>query len=73
MSKFKALRIHKVAAGSEARFDSVSIDDLTPGEVIIRVAYSCLNYKDALAVTGKAPIVRGAVRTAGIEIGRAHV
>jgi acrylyl-CoA reductase (NADPH) len=68
MSKFKALRIHRVDAGSEARFDSVSIDQLTPGEVVIRVAYSCLNYKDALAVTGKAPIVRGAVRTAGIDL-----
>jgi acrylyl-CoA reductase (NADPH) len=68
MSKFKALRIHQVEAGSEARFDSVSIDDLTPGEVVIRVAYSCLNYKDALAVTGKAPITRGAVRTAGIDL-----
>jgi acrylyl-CoA reductase (NADPH) len=68
MSKFKALRIHRVGEGSEARFDSVSIDELTPGEVVIRVAYSGLNYKDALAVTGKAPIVRGAVRTAGIDL-----
>jgi acrylyl-CoA reductase (NADPH) len=68
MSKFKALRIHRVDSGSEARFDSVSIDELTPGAVVIRVAYSCLNYKDALAVTGKAPIVRGAVRTAGIDL-----
>lgn len=67
MSKFTALRVHRLESGSEARFDSVSIDDLTPGEVVVRVAYSCLNYKDALAVTGKAPIVRGAVRTAGID------
>jgi acrylyl-CoA reductase (NADPH) len=67
MPKFTALRIHRLESGSEARFDSVSIDDLTPGEVVVRVAYSCLNYKDALAVTGKAPITRGAVRTAGID------
>jgi acrylyl-CoA reductase (NADPH) len=68
MSKFKALRIHRLEKGSEARFDEISIDDLSPGEVVIRVAYSCLNYKDALAVTGTAPIVRGAVRTAGIDL-----
>ena len=68
MSTFKALRIHRVEGGTQSRFDTVSIDDLTPGEVVIRVAYSCLNYKDALAVTGYAPITRGAVRTAGIDL-----
>ena len=68
MSTFKALRVHRVEGGTQARFDTVSIEDLTPGEVVIRIAYSCLNYKDALAVTGKAPITRGAVRTAGIDL-----
>ncbi|HTV94799.1 MAG TPA: YhdH/YhfP family quinone oxidoreductase [Steroidobacteraceae bacterium] len=68
MSTFKALRVHRSANGFRARFDQVSLDDLTPGEVVIRIAYSCINYKDALAVTGKAPIVRGAVRTAGIDL-----
>lgn len=68
MSTFKALRIHRVEGGTRARFDTVSLHDLSPGEVLIRVAYSCLNYKDALAVSGKAPITRGAVRTAGIDL-----
>jgi acrylyl-CoA reductase (NADPH) len=68
MSTFKALRIHRIEGGTRARFDTVSLHDLTPGEVVIRVAYSCLNYKDALAVSGKAPITRGAVRTAGIDL-----
>ena len=68
MSTFKALRIHRVEGGTRSRFDTVSLHDLTPGEVVIRVAYSCLNYKDALAVSGKAPITRGAVRTAGIDL-----
>jgi len=35
---------------------------------VIRVAYSGINYKDALAISGKAPIVRGAIRTAGIDL-----
>jgi acrylyl-CoA reductase (NADPH) len=65
---FKAIRVHRVEGGSEARLEDVSLEQLTPGEVVIRVAYSCLNYKDALAVSGKAPIVRGAVRTAGIDL-----
>jgi len=68
LSTFKALRIHRVDGGTRARFDTVSLHDLTPGEVVIRVAYSCLNYKDALAVSGKAPITRGAVRIAGIDL-----
>ena len=68
MSTFKALRVHRVEGGTRSRFDTVSLHDLTPGEVVIRVAYSCLNYKDALAVSGKAPITRGAVRTAGIDL-----
>jgi NADPH2:quinone reductase len=68
MSTFKALRIHRVEGGTRARFDTVSLHDLTPGEVVIRVAYSCLNYKDALAVSGKAPITRGGARVAGIDL-----
>jgi acrylyl-CoA reductase (NADPH) len=68
MSTFRALRVHRVEGGSEARLEDVSLEQLTPGEVVIRVAYSGLNYKDALAVTGKAPITRGAIRTAGIDL-----
>jgi acrylyl-CoA reductase (NADPH) len=67
-SSFKALRVHRSDKGSEARFDRISLEELTPGDVVIRVAYSCINYKDALAISGKAPIVRGAVRTAGIDL-----
>jgi acrylyl-CoA reductase (NADPH) len=68
MPPFKALRIHRTDSGSQARIESLSLDQLSAGEVTIRVAYSGINYKDALAVTGKAPIVRGAVRTAGIDL-----
>ncbi|MEP7246779.1 MAG: acryloyl-CoA reductase [Gammaproteobacteria bacterium] len=64
---FKALRVHRTAEGTVARFDKMSRDELSPGNVVIRVAYSCINYKDALAVTGKGAIVRGSPRTAGID------
>jgi acrylyl-CoA reductase (NADPH) len=68
MSSFKALRVHKTESGLTARFDSMSLNDLTPGNVVIRVAYSCLNYKDALAVTGKGAILRGLPKTPGIDL-----
>jgi len=68
MTTFKALRIHKSGTYSESRFDMIGLADLTPGDVVIRVAYSCVNYKDALAVTGKGAITRGSPRTAGIDL-----
>jgi acrylyl-CoA reductase (NADPH) len=68
MAGFKALRVQQGPGGRFARFESVTLDELTPGDVVIRVAYSCLNYKDALAVTGKGSIARGYPRTAGIDL-----
>jgi len=68
MSTFKALRVHQVEKTFQARFEQIQLSDLTPGEVVIRVAYSCLNYKDALAVTGKSRIMRAMPRVAGIDL-----
>jgi acrylyl-CoA reductase (NADPH) len=68
MATFKALRVQQGSGGRFARFESVTLDDLTPGDVVVRVAYSCLNYKDALAVTGKGSIARGYPRTAGVDL-----
>ncbi len=68
MSSFKALRVQQGPNGRFARLVSVTLDELTPGDVIVRVAYSGLNYKDALAVTGKGAIARGYPRTAGIDL-----
>lgn len=68
MSTFKALRVHQVEKTFQARFEQIQLADLTPGEVVIRVAWSCLNYKDALAVTGKGRIMRAMPRVAGIDL-----
>jgi acrylyl-CoA reductase (NADPH) len=68
MQKFTALRIHQQDKGSEARFDELSLADLSAGEVVIRVHYSSLNYKDALAVTGKGRIMRRYPCVAGIDL-----
>ena len=71
-ARFKALRIHQVDKSTQARLETVGIADLNPavtsGTVLIRVAYSCLNYKDALAVTGKGRIMRGFPKVAGIDL-----
>lgn len=67
MSSFKALRIHQVGKATEARLETLSLDDLNPGTVVVRVAWSGVNYKDALAVTGKGRIMKGFPKVAGID------
>lgn len=67
-SAFRALRVHAVDKRAEGRLETVALADLTPGEVVIRVVWSCLNYKDALAVTGKSRIMRQLPRVAGIDL-----
>ena len=46
----------------------MSIDDLSPGEILIRAAYSSVNYKDALAGTGKGKILRRFPLNGGIDV-----
>lgn len=66
--RFRALRVHAVGQRTESRIEQIGVAELTPGEVVIRVAYSCLNYKDALAVTGTSRIMRALPRVAGIDL-----
>jgi NADPH2:quinone reductase len=68
MATFKALRVHQVEKSFQARMEQLQLSDLSAGEVVIKVAYSCLNYKDALAVTGKSRIMRSMPRVAGIDL-----
>ena len=55
---FRALRLEKTDGGQEARLVDLTSDDLMEGDVTVRVDHSTVNYKDGLAVTGKAPVVR---------------
>ncbi|MES1944015.1 quinone oxidoreductase, YhdH/YhfP family protein [Salinisphaera sp. PC39] len=64
----RALRIHKTDDGSEARLQDVALDELTAGEVVIAARYSSVNYKDALAVTGKGKILRRFPLNGGIDV-----
>ncbi len=67
-SSFKAFRIHSEAGRIAARYEPVTLDDLAPGEVVIRVGYSDINYKDALAATGAGKILRRYPLVGGIDL-----
>ena len=57
MDKFKAYRIFEENGTGRGRLVEMMLDDLDPGEVIIKTAYSSINFKDALAGTGAGRIV----------------
>ncbi|OGA22693.1 MAG: quinone oxidoreductase [Betaproteobacteria bacterium RIFCSPLOWO2_02_FULL_67_19] len=68
MTAFKAYRITQQDKGVKAEFVQCTLDDLDPGEVVIRVAYSDINYKDALAATGKGRILLRPSCIGGIDL-----
>ncbi|MGB3489941.1 MAG: MDR family oxidoreductase [Xanthobacteraceae bacterium] len=67
MGTFKAVRIDKAEKGTTATLTQFDEAELMDGDVTIRVEWSTLNYKDGLAVTGKAPVVRRFPMIAGID------
>lgn len=56
--KFLAIQLTKDEAGQHVQFVSLTEDDLMDGDVTVKVTHSSVNYKDGLAITGKAPIAR---------------
>ncbi|HYS74492.1 MAG TPA: alcohol dehydrogenase catalytic domain-containing protein, partial [Burkholderiales bacterium] len=68
MEKFKAYRIREVDKKIVARFEELALEDLDQGEVVVRVAYSSVNYKDALAATGAGKIIRRFPCVGGIDL-----
>ena len=68
MTPFKAFRIHSEGGKVAARLEPLTLDDVAPGEVVIRVAYSGINYKDALAATGAGRILRRYPLVGGIDL-----
>ncbi|MGQ0545096.1 MAG: oxidoreductase [Betaproteobacteria bacterium] len=67
MDKFKAFKLEEVERKIRAGFVDMSLDELDPGEVVVRIAYSDVNYKDALAATGKGRILRRPQCVGGID------
>lgn len=68
MDGFRAFRIYKENGKVAGRIETLSLADLTPGEVVIRAAYSSVNYKDALAATGAGNILTRFPRVGGIDV-----
>jgi acrylyl-CoA reductase (NADPH) len=66
--RFKAFRIHDDDAGYRSGLEEASIDELAPGEIVVRAAYSSVNYKDALAGTGQGKILRRFPLVGGIDV-----
>ncbi len=69
MTAFRSFRIHlnddrSISAG----FEDLTVDDLTDGEVLVKITYSSINYKDALAATGKGRILRKYPLNGGIDL-----
>ncbi|NZA25937.1 YhdH/YhfP family quinone oxidoreductase [Luteimonas sp. SJ-92] len=67
-AKFRAFRIHDDDDGYRSGLEEVSLDDLAPGEIVLRTAYSSVNYKDALAGTGQGRILRRFPLVGGIDV-----
>jgi len=65
---FKAFRIHNDGEGYRSGIETVGVQDLSEGDVVIRGEWSSINYKDALAATGKGRIVRKFPLTGGIDV-----
>ncbi len=68
MSEFDAFRIFEADGKVEGRIVKATLDELSEGEVVIRTAYSSVNYKDALAATGAGKIVRNFPLIGGIDV-----
>jgi acrylyl-CoA reductase (NADPH) len=66
MTTFRAFRIHDDKG--EAGIEQLRLDDLSPGEVVIKTAYSDINFKDALAATGKGKILRKFPLNGGVDV-----
>jgi acrylyl-CoA reductase (NADPH) len=67
LATFKAIRIDKAEKGTSVALTQFDEAELMAGDVTVRVEWSTLNYKDGLAVTGKAPVVRRFPMIAGID------
>nr|MBP6808417.1 alcohol dehydrogenase catalytic domain-containing protein [Chromatiaceae bacterium] len=65
---FNAIVLTQEEGKTQAQVQVLDEADLPAGDVSIRVAYSTLNYKDGLAITGKAPVVRSFPMVPGIDL-----
>jgi acrylyl-CoA reductase (NADPH) len=67
VATFKAIVIRKTDAGQSIGLEDYDEKDLMDGDVAVRVEWSTVNYKDGLAITGKAPVVRRFPMIPGVD------
>ncbi|MEW5959098.1 MAG: MDR family oxidoreductase [Chloroflexota bacterium] len=67
-NRFRALLVDQIAGQTRVSFPELERNALPPGEVLIEVAFSSLNYKDGLAVTGRGQVVRQYPLVPGIDL-----
>lgn len=63
----EALLVQQTASGVEAKAARIPLNEMMEGDVLVRVTHSSLNYKDGLAITGKAPVIRRYPMVPGID------
>ena len=68
MEGFRAFRIHQEGGKIVSRMETIGPDALSAGDVVVRVRYSTINYKDALAATGAGKILRRYPLVGGIDL-----
>jgi acrylyl-CoA reductase (NADPH) len=68
VERLKAYRIFSEEGKTVCRYTDMSVDELDPGEVVVRTAYSSVNYKDALAATGAGRVIRRFPCNGGIDM-----
>jgi NADPH2:quinone reductase len=68
MQGFRAFRIHQEGGRVVSRMETIGLDALSDGDVVVRVRYSTINYKDALAATGAGKILRRYPLVGGIDL-----
>ena len=68
MQKFKAYRTFQENDAIVSRFVDMTVDELDPGDVVVRTKYSTINYKDALSYNGVGKIMRKYPTNAGIDM-----
>ena len=65
---FPGLRTHFLDGKVESRLERLRVEDLSPGELVVRTMYAGVNYKDGLSIHGQAKIITEYPRVAGIEL-----
>ena len=68
VNEFRAFRVYNEDNRVRGKLEKISLDELSPGDITIAAEYSSVNYKDALAATGKGKIIRQFPINAGIDV-----